>query len=185
MSTLNEFDHYMIDMETLGLDPRAKILSLGIVHFSPLAMTEAQSYLRGIYLEPDISAQVQRTADVSTVAWWESQDEKLIPRGTLEPEFVAFTAEEFLRHGTKPPMLWAQGTDFDIPKFESFISDYLADKFPWKYNSKRDLRTLISVCQHIEWPENAQKHNALADAQCQARMVWRCMNFLNGRGIQL
>lgn len=185
MSTLNEFDHYMIDTETLGLGPSAKILSVGIVHFNPLAMTETQSYLRGIYLEPDISAQVQRTAEVSTVAWWESQDKDLIPRGTMDPGLVCQQIETFLKQGQKSPMLWAQGTDFDIPKFESFISDYLTYKFPWKYNSKRDLRTLISVCQHIEWPENSQKHNAYADAVCQARMVWRCMNFLNGKGIQL
>lgn len=185
MNTLNEFEHYMIDLETLGLGPRAKILSIGIVNFNPLAMTEAQSYLRGIYLEPDITAQTYRTADESTVTWWKSQDENLIPRGTMDPGIACIKIEKFLHTHSKPPMLWAQGTDFDISKFESFYEEYLPGEFPWKYNSKRDLRTLISVCPHVEWPENHQKHNALADAQCQARMVWRCMNFLNGRGIQL
>ena len=184
MSALTEFDHYMVDMETLGLGPKAKILSLGFVQFNPLAMTEAQSYQRGFYAEFDTIAQCSRTVDQSTLDWWQSQPQDLMPQGSEEPGIALLKLERFLKT-TKPPMIWAQGTDFDIPKLESFYSDYFSDKFPWKYNSKRDLRTLIQVCQYVEWPENIQKHNALEDAKCQARMVWRCMNFLNGRGIFL
>lgn len=175
---LIDFDHYMVDMETLGLGPQAKILSIGVVHFNPVAPTEAQSFQRCFYAELATVAQPVRDVDQSTLDWWNTQPEGLMPQGSEEPGIALLKLERFLKT-TKHPMLWAQGTDFDITKLESFYSQYFSARFPWKYNSKRDLRTLVSLCPRIEWPENLMKHNALEDAKCQALMVWRCVNHIS------
>jgi len=179
-----EFDHYMIDMETLGLSVKSKILSIGLVHFDPFATSEEECYKDSIYLTPSIAHQTARTMDTDTLNWWMKQPEALRPCGNQDPQYVADKLKGFISATSANPILWAQGTDFDITKLESFCEMYSRSVgFPWRYNSKRDLRTLISLCPHIEWPENPQKHNALEDAKCQARMVWRCLNHINSRGM--
>lgn len=170
------FKHIMLDFETLGLDSNAIILSIGAVEFNPWAATEDTCIISQFYLELS-QDQPFRSIDIDTLMWRKSQTIPM-PQGDITIQEAMEAFDTFLIERT-PVMLWAQGADFDFPKLETSFAQCKL-KYPWKYNSKRDLRTLISLCPGVAWPTNPNKHNALSDATYQAIMVQRCMTYLKG-----
>lgn len=155
---------YMIDLETLGCAPDAVILSIGLVEFDIYGAIPGTE----LYLELHTDSQEDNTVDLSTVRWWVDQLKlgNTIPwNGATTPYAACLELDKVLKGNTGE--IWANGTDFDIPKLQHLFTSNGCD-IPWKYNQVRDLRTLAALFPEIAWPENAQKHNALQDAICQA-----------------
>lgn len=154
----------MLDMETLGRSHDAVILSIGLVEFDLCGATHGTE----LYLELHTASQDRNTIEIDTVKWWVDQlklGNKIPWDGTTPPYWACMEIERVLGEGTYE--LWANGTDFDIPKLEHLFKSN-GCPIPWKYNQVRDLRTLAKLFPEIDWPENPQKHNALQDAICQA-----------------
>lgn len=156
--------HFMVDTETLALGPDAVILSLGACRFfwNPGAIYPAR-----FYMELDANLQTNRKIDPETVAWWNSQSN--MPAGVHS---IAETVKVFSQYlaassNGEEIVIWARGTDFDIPKLQSMFSE-AGMQVPWKYNNVRDLRTLTKLFPFIKAPTNPNSHNALSDAEYQA-----------------
>jgi hypothetical protein len=161
--------HIMIDIETLGIEDNAVILSVGAVVFN------CEGDLDSIYVE--LPAQLQlnkgRTVTASTLEWWMKQPTPMPIKGkdTLSALYDFLTTHE----GTP---VWAHGTTFDINKLQSLFKDFHYDT-PWNFWDIRDCRTIVSL-----WPElrtNANNHNALDDAKNQVGWLVEAhnKNFIN------
>jgi hypothetical protein len=165
--------HCMIDTETLGLKPDAKILSIGAVMFDPREDELGAEF----YAVFDRDSQPGRVEDEGTIAWWAKQSEEAkaaltrtpaIPMPTILKEFRDWWG----RCGAKYP--WANGAAFDIPLLENAY-DPLST--PWKFYHVRDTRT-------IYWLGNTKPirstghHDALEDAKAQALAVIRAYRLL-------
>jgi len=163
--------HLMIDLETLGTDPRSVILSLGAVLYADDDIT------RTFYVELDAQEQLdhyRRHANMSTVAWWVDQDHRakavLRPRAP-ESLVSAMTGLENMltRNEWAEVLVWSNGASFDIPILQTAFQD-TGIKCPWQYYNERCFRTMKTLFKNIKAPtmdgltKDSVKHNALNDA---------------------
>lgn len=169
--------HVMIDNETLDLIPSSKIVSIGAVIFDPRYGRISDETF---YVELDHKAQKNRTSDKSTVDWWKKQkpEIKKALRGTMLLEDALEELSWFVPDDCK---VWGNGATFDISMLENA---YRASGMlePWKFWNVRDVRTIKDMYESKrggwERASGGDKHNALYDAQVQARMVikmWRSL----------
>lgn len=152
-------DHVMIDIETLGLQQNAVIISIGAVSLADLSNT--------FYVELDLH-QPERSFDASTLKFWLEQERagNQIPIGSVyihdALEMFGMWVRQFAN-----PKVWCKGTDFDIKILAHAFNEHgMAPS--WKYNDVRDCRTVFKLLPHDFADTNQTPHNALADAQFQA-----------------
>jgi hypothetical protein len=170
--------HIMVDLETLGLVEDAMILSIGAVAFS----AEGVDHLSAFYVEIDPNTS-PGGVDISTIKFW---FEQAVKTGKLPPVngttyFIA-AVQQFrnwlIEQASQGELvLWANGTDFDIPKLcKAFMNAHIL--VPWKYNSVRDCRTVFKLFGHliVDKPDKIDAHNARADAIWQAEYLMRILS---------
>jgi hypothetical protein len=164
----------MIDIETLATGPDAVVLSIGATAFSLEGLAPVQ-----FYSVMDMSAQNARTIDPDTVKWWMQQQRENdgaadVFDGPREPLIAAldrFTnyVQTFL---TPTGGVWANGPDFDCVILRTLFDDF-GLKTPWRHTQHRCFRTLKALCRslnvEVQVEDNMHMHNALADADWQAR----------------
>ena len=179
--------HVMVDTETLGLSQNALLLSVGAQVFNPLV---GYAGFPSFYQEID-ALSYPGEVDISTLQFWFSHTKET---GKIPPIYgttpAAAVARDFLywlidlKEG-KPDelVIWANGTDFDIPKLQRLMDR----KEPWKYNSVRDYRTILKLFSSPDSPkfkgENA--HNALADCEFQISQLVPIFQNLRAKGVPL
>lgn len=160
--------HVMIDTETLGLSPGAMMLSVGAVVFDIDKGLGKQFYME---IDPET---YRGYIDMSTLRFWFDQAVKgNVPplKGESHAGVVAELLYNWLNNCNGKDsklILWANGTDFDIPKLTRLLNRHSPD-LPWKYNDVRDYRTVVKMfgAYGIK-PDKTERHNALADAKWQA-----------------
>jgi hypothetical protein len=172
------YTHIMVDTETLGLAPNSVILSIGAVVFCPLRGLGDDYYAE---IDPDTYF---GDIDFGTIKFWMEQSAKGIPcpiNGTRTAETVLREFDLWLwtiSHGTEL-VVWANGTDFDIPKLQHAYSAHLKSVPKWTYSSVRDARTLYKTFGPYGLkPPQVNKHNALDDAKWQATYLCSILNAL-------
>lgn len=176
--------HVMVDLETLGLAPCAQVLSMGAVVFD-IDRDLGDTF----YVEIDPEDHTG-SVDMSTLKFWFEQ----AANGILPPMNGTHTLDSALGNFTryfgkvhqgsyKNLVIWCNGTDFDIPKLQNMAS-VLDRKLIWPYSNVRDCRTMFKLFGHIGVkPEDLAKHNALADAEYQAKYLISIIRGLRERGI--
>jgi hypothetical protein len=164
-------DNISVDIETLDTTPTAKILSIGAVWFNVHT-----NMARSFYAEINPSTQPLRTESQATLDWWAQQS---IPMPGISSENSLFEVlRDFktwlLKLGDlNDRRIWCKGTDFDLPCLTSAFAD-CGLAVPWKYNAGRDLRTLLALYPKTKLSDRLPHevtHNALGDAQYQARQI--------------
>lgn len=158
----------MIDVETLGLKPDAVMLSVGAVVFDVDRDLGEEFYME---IDPDT---YRGSIDISTLKFWFDQAGKGMkpPLDGKNPAIrVAAELYQWLNsYNTDETevILWANGTDFDIPKLTRLVNRY-DSHLPWKYHNVRDYRTFAKLFGAFGIkPEKKGHHNALSDAKWQA-----------------
>ena len=172
----------MIDLETLGTNTKAPIISIGAVWFDPESGELGAKY----YVTLDVAEQMDsrtRFADASTIKWWMQQDgaAKAVFREDAKPtkyalqnfrDWIMSTAGAGAKSkATKKCFPWGNGSCFDIVLLESIFKDYDIE-CPWLFYNVMDLRTFRRFVTGGAKVENAgTAHNALDDAVAQAEYV--------------
>jgi hypothetical protein len=187
----------MVDLETMGTDPGAAILSLGAVLFdeSPLpahgalALDHPDVFYRVVRLKGQ-----NRNIDPDTIGWWMKQSDRarqavfpdasdyLVDIKRCLPDFLGWLAGRGIN--LSQTKIWSQGQSFDIVIIEDIFRQY-AQPVPWKYWNHRDTRTLYEECgidPRKFAPPGGVAHIAWEDAAEQARNVQRCWATRAGRG---
>lgn len=170
MQKLNLANHFMIDLETLGLKPDSVVLSIGCCR-----LTESEDEMGPrFYQELEVNHQIHtygRKIESEVQRWWDGIG-NCPNQGIALSYDVIKDLNEFLKSNTSGAIyLWSKGTDFDIPILYSLYYT-LQIPVPWKYDSVRDLRTLKALTQvDLERRIEEQAHYALGDALYQARTL--------------
>lgn len=167
--------HAMIDLETVGLTPDARIISIGAVIFDPRYGRISKDYF---YMELDHRKQTERTKDRGTMEWWANQstEAQKALKGTILLEDALHELAFWLPDDVK---VWGNGPTFDISILEDAYRQYDIE-IPWKFWNVRDCRTIKDMYESARggWDKKSggTLHNAKDDAYYQAQYViemWR------------
>lgn len=175
----------MHDIETLGTQPGSVILSIGAVAFNvATGKLEGEPFYRVIDLVSSLQAGL--TVDRATIAWWGKQKpaaqavilEALAGGdGSLTDILTEFNT--WLRQAEATSQakvrLWGNGSDFDNVLM---VAAYRAAdiKPAWSPFLHRCFRTLKNLFPGREPVRQGVHHNALADAEHQARWALEILN---------
>lgn len=175
-------NNVMLDIETLGTNKNAVIISLGAVFFNPATGQLGSSFYWTITRES--CEQYGLEVDESTVKWWSEQSEEA--RAVLTDPY----AEELplvLRNfagwlwenmdDARIVEIWGNGASFD----NAIVANAYGRcglKLPWRYANERDVRTIVALGRqllNIDPKYTVERvgthHHALADAEHQALYV--------------
>lgn len=157
----------MVDLETLGTDPGAAILSIGAVVFDRDGLGE--DFAASVDLEScqDYGLDI----DASTLSWWLKRDAEqravLHDGDDLNDVLAAFTRWYRARNADQ---LWANSPIFDVAILDRACARVGVTP-PWAYWELRDYRTLSAVGIAPDLDRDGTEHDALDDARHQARVA--------------
>ena len=161
--------HVMVDLETLGVNPYAPIMSLALVEFDPWGKGSGSEFVAGVTLE---SALKYGRIDASTLTWWFSAERDVARAAWMDLEQedlenVLFGVIEWFRvlnqHGV---CVWGNGATFDNVILSSAFTATGYDK-PWGYGSDRCFRTLKNLSKVKPPKFEGTEHDPLHDARHQ------------------
>ena len=174
-------NHCMVDLETLGTHEDAMIVSIGAVVFDPFASRFV--ILNRFHQVVQLDSQLCRTMEPSTVVWWmqQSDDARQIfeyPDTTLSDALHQFydfyTTRKCMR-------VWSHGVTFDVAILNHAYRS-IGLYTPWTFRDVRDTRTIYDL-----YPNQTElktffthTHNALQDAEDQARALHHVFQFRKG-----
>jgi inhibitor of KinA sporulation pathway (predicted exonuclease) len=170
----------MIDLETMGNGPNAAIIAIGAVEFDPIEQTIGDRF--HVHVDLQSAVDTGGVMDPSTVIWWMQQSEQArnIFKGT-EPWHIAEALQLFSqwmgnRGINKDKLLvWGCGSDFDNVILAAAYRR-LNMKTPWSFWNNRCYRTLKAMNPHIKMQRTGTHHNAVDDAESQARHLIEIQN---------
>lgn len=172
----------MVDLETMGNGTEAPIIAVGAVFFDPWTGLLGKGFYTDVSLESSVASGGRM--DASTVLWWLQQEEAA--RKPLYTNELACTLTKALSQlsdflGKEGPgkdylQVWGNGIAFDnVILRESYKREGI--DVPWSFWNDRDVRTMVELGQavgfnpKVDLPFEGVRHNALADAEHQARYV--------------
>lgn len=173
--------HLMLDIETLDTQNSSIVLSVGGCVFNPTAMDKTTKdnllfFGESIYLELNTYQQgaVGRTISLDTLFFWSRQEPGLeqftCPHNDIKDDLQALSS--FISHNSIT-YAWSKSPSFDLCILQSLFSDFDLS-FPIDFRKWCDVRTIELVRGMIQLPNigfEGIKHNAMADARHQARVV--------------
>tara|TARA_R110002074_G_scaffold188185_1_gene353875 strand:- start:210 stop:776 length:567 start_codon:yes stop_codon:yes gene_type:complete len=172
----------VIDIETMGTDDDARIVSIGALIFNPAGDVEKDSLPRlEIFL--DHGSQVNRRVDPGTMVWWEKTAGEEARKRAFSTDVTRVSLEDalaqlcaFYRKHT-PNNSWACAPDFDMGILENAYKS-IGENFPTQFWRYRDVRTI----EDFVFKGNQRKpggvayvggvaHDALDDCIMEAKVV--------------
>lgn len=171
----------MIDLETLGLKPGCKILSIGACVFDAwyaLAGTEQ-------YYDKIEHTQQTLSVDLKTWDWWATQSEVAKKEAFEGKKDIITVLKDFtgwlqLAGMTSSVVhVWGNAASFDIKILEAAYNHYHIP-VPWSYKNEECYRTLKNRFKdHVpEEPFQGTKHNALHDAIHQGKHCAKILTYI-------
>ncbi len=162
---MSETERVMVDIETLGTEKGAAIISIGAVKFTPTEVTN--EFYRNVSLES--CSEYGLEIDPGTLDWWLDRDDEVqdVLSGGVDLEDALRTFWMFYGDADE---VWARSPSFDC----EILSDALERvgiEVPWSFRDERDCRTIISALGDPEIERDGEHHNAVDDARYQARRV--------------
>lgn len=172
----------MVDIESLGTDPGAAILSIGAVAFDDAAVDEDAGFYREISLQSNEAAGLSFDAD--TIEWWFAQPDEAASvltggddLGDVVVDFIGWYAD------VDPDEIWANSPSFDCLILAAAF-DAVGAECPWAFYEERDFRTLKNL-PGVDEPfaktaDDGVKHDAFDDAIAQARTASNILSSIDG-----
>lgn len=155
-----EQEQFMVDLETLSLEPHACIVSIGATKFTiekgvidtfEINIDPFDSKTYGLHIDPD------------TVAWWRKQDPAISDMWKVNPQPLKEALTAFcLWFGGKTQPIWGNSPSFDCVCLKEAMKA-TGVPCPWNFRDECDYRTIGKVIQ-VERDEAKDLHSSLADA---------------------
>lgn len=165
----------MIDIETLGTTAGSVILSIGAVGFCPVDRVLGARHYGVVSIASSLS--LGATVDSETVAWWAKRTpaaqrvlfEALDPNASSLPDALDRLSDYLIAQGSPADLrIWGNGSDFDNVLLVAAYAQ-AGRKQPWRFYNHRCFRTLKNLFPGHEPVREGEHHNALDDAEHQAR----------------
>ncbi|EEW1746802.1 TPA: 3'-5' exoribonuclease [Escherichia coli] len=175
-STSRVRHHLMIDLETMGKNPDAPIISLGAIFFDPQTGEMGPEFSKTIDLDT-----AGGVIDRDVIKWWLKQSREAqsailtdeIPLDDALLQLREFIDENYCGFYVR---VWGNGANFDnVILRRSYERQGIP--CPWRYCNDRDVRTIVELGNSIGFdvrmtiPFEGVPHNALDDARHQAKQV--------------
>lgn len=138
----------MIDIETLGLVPRAVVTQIGVMPFD----FQQPIYSSGINVSVDASSSLMNGGIVQAESlYWTAENnlKSLINTSHKSSLYNALILVGEYIKDVNPTFVWAKGPQFDCIILESWYN-YFNIPVPWTYNQLRDVRTLEFLARSFE-----------------------------------
>ncbi|EIP9505509.1 3'-5' exoribonuclease [Escherichia coli] len=175
-STSRTCDHLMIDLETMGKNPDAPIISIGAIFFDPQTGDIGPEFSKTIDLET-----AGGVIDRDTIKWWLKQSreaQSAIMTDEIPLDDALLQLREFIdeNSGEFFVQVWGNGANFDNTILRRSY-ERQGIPCPWRYYNDRDVRTIVELGKAIDFdartaiPFEGDRHNALDDARYQAKYV--------------
>ena len=156
---MNSYTDLMVDIETLGLQTDAVVLSIGAVAFDRNVLDDFHSFdidgSRYFYNTLEIQPQLDkgRTVTASTLEFWKKQPEMPERKAGLLTVFAAFNVWLYKNFQQRDFCVWAKGPDFDIVILENLYRMHVHVQVPpmpplFQYWQARDVRTAVDLSQN-------------------------------------
>ncbi|EED1188174.1 exonuclease, partial [Escherichia coli] len=173
-STSRTCDHLMIDLETMGKNPDAPIISIGAIFFDPQTGDMGPEFSKTIDLET-----AGGVIDRDTIKWWLKQSreaQSAIMTDEIPLDDALLQLREFIdeNSGEFFVQVWGNGANFDNTILRRSY-ERQGIPCPWRYYNDRDVRTIVELGKAIDFdartaiPFEGERHNALDDARYQAK----------------
>lgn len=175
-STSRTCDHLMIDLETMGKNPDAPIISIGAIFFDPQTGDMGPEFSKTIDLET-----AGGVIDRDTIKWWLKQSreaQSAIMTDEIPLDDALLQLREFIdeNSGEFFVQVWGNGANFDNTILRRSY-ERQGIPCPWRYYNDRDVRTIVELGKATDFdartaiPFEGERHNALDDARYQAKYV--------------
>ncbi|MEE7025842.1 3'-5' exoribonuclease [Escherichia coli :H15] len=175
-STSRLWHHLMIDLETMGKNPDAPIISIGAIFFDPQTGDMGPEFSKTIDLET-----AGGVIDRDTIKWWLKQSreaQSAIMTDEIPLDDALLQLREFIdeNSGEFFVQVWGNGANFDNTILRRSY-ERQGIPCPWRYYNDRDVRTIVELGKAIDFdartaiPFEGERHNALDDARYQAKYV--------------
>ncbi|GCW35030.1 exodeoxyribonuclease VIII [Escherichia coli] len=175
-STSRLWHHLMIDLETMGKNPDAPIISIGAIFFDPQTGDMGPEFSKTIDLET-----AGGVIDRDTIKWWLKQSreaQSAIMTDEIPLDDALLQLREFIdeNSGEFFVQVWGNGANFDNTILRRSY-ERQGIPCPWSYYNDRDVRTIVELGKAIDFdartatPFEGERHNALDDARYQAKYV--------------
>lgn len=168
--------HLMIDLETMGKNPDAPIISIGAIFFEPQTGDMGPEFSKTIDLDT-----AGGVIDRDVIKWWLKQSreaQSAIMTDEIPLDDALLQLREFIdeNSGEFFVQVWGNGANFDnVILRRSYERQGIP--CPWRYCNDRDVRTIVELGKAIDFdartaiPFEGERHNALDDARYQAKYV--------------
>ncbi|EIG7221426.1 3'-5' exoribonuclease [Escherichia coli] len=168
--------HLMIDLETMGKNPDAPIISIGAIFFDPQTGDMGPEFSKTIDLDT-----AGGVIDRDVIKWWLKQSREVqsaIMTDEIPLDDALLQLREFIdeNSGEFFVQVWGNGANFDnVILRRSYERQGIP--CPWRYCNDRDVRTIVELGKAIDFdartaiPFEGERHNALDDARYQAKYV--------------
>ncbi|EHP1982835.1 3'-5' exoribonuclease [Escherichia coli] len=168
--------HLMIDLETMGINPDAPIISIGAIFFEPQTGDMGPEFSKTIDLDT-----AGGVIDRDVIKWWLKQSreaQSAIMTDEIPLDDALLQLREFIdeNSGEFFVQVWGNVANFDnVILRRSYERQGIP--CPWRYCNDRDVRTIVELGKAIDFdartaiPFEGERHNALDDARYQAKYV--------------
>ena len=161
----------MLDLETMGNGPQAAIIAIGAVEFDIQAQQIGERFYKVIDLESAVAC--GGVMDASTVLWWMKQSDAARSAFDRGGESIAAVLQQFAawmenRAPRDDVRVWGNGAAFDNVILASAYRRN-GTRQPWQFLNDRCYRTMKAQHPAVKMQRNGTHHNAVDDAESQAR----------------
>ncbi|HGX8848351.1 TPA: 3'-5' exoribonuclease [Escherichia coli] len=175
-STSRVWNHLSVDLETMGKNPDAPIISIGAIFFDPQTGDMGPEFSKTIDIDT-----AGGVIDRDTIKWWLKQSreaQSAILTDEIPLDDALLQLREFIdeNSGGFFVQVWGNGASFDnVILRRSYVRQEIP--CPWRYHNDRDVRTIVELGKAIDFdartaiPFEGERHNALDDARYQAKYV--------------
>lgn len=159
--------HIMTDLETLGIESNAAIISIGAVRFDRDNLYE--EFYCSINTQSSLDAGLSTSK--STLDWWKQQSTEAkemldYKQVSLEEGLMSFT--DFINQEDSQAYIWGNGAAFDNVILSNAYKA-MSLGVPWNFWNDLCFRTIRAVHPKIQIDYPTIKHFALDDAKWQAK----------------
>ncbi|ENP6854568.1 3'-5' exoribonuclease, partial [Escherichia coli] len=175
-STSRFWHHLMIDLETMGKNPDAPIISIDAIFFDPQTGDMGPEFSKTIDLET-----AGGVIDRDVIKRWLKQSreaQSAIMTDEIPLDDALLQLREFIdeNSGEFFVQVWGNGANFENTILRRSY-ERQGIPCPWRYYNDRDVRTIVELGKAIDFdartatPFEGERHNALDDARYQAKYV--------------
>ena len=162
-------NNIMLDLETMGTSSNAAIIAIGAVRFDTAVRDK-------FYCTIDLSDCVKNglEMDPDTVMWWMRQSDDARKQFENPDHDLAAALGAFRQWSGTDPIIWGNGADFDNAILANAYRK-IEQQPPWNFWNNRCYRTVKNLNPEIKIERIGTHHNALDDAESQARHLLRIL----------